>query len=137
MKKAQQIASLWGPVIIWCVLIFYLSSIPQLKAARDPFWDEIIRSILHLLIYAFLFILLFRAINAEKKEKDYFWPVALSILYALSDELHQALVPTRTFEFKDLIIDVTGILFGGLVIWKLLPKAPEKLKHWAKDLQLI
>jgi len=137
MKKAREILFLWGPVVFWCGLIFYLSSIPQLKTAKDPFWDEVIRSFLHLVIYSILFLLFFRAINAFKEKKDYLWPIILSILYSISDEFHQSLVPLRTFELKDLVVDALGILLGGLAIWKLLPKAPEELRNWAKNFQLI
>lgn len=137
MKKAQQILFLWGPVVVWCGLIFYLSSIPKLRAAENPFWDEIIRSTLHFLIYTILFFLFFRAINAFKRKREYIWPVILSILYSVSDEYHQSLVPTRTFQLRDLAVDTAGVFLGSLVIWKFLPIAPKKLKNWAKKFQLI
>lgn len=136
MKKTRQIAALWGPVVIWCGLIFYLSSIPNLKTAENPLLDEIIRSTLHFFIYAILFLLLFRAINAIRRKKNYFWALAIAFLYSVSDECHQSLVPTRTFQIKDLVINLLGILVGGLLIWKLLPIAPEKLRNWAEKFQL-
>jgi len=37
---------------------------------------------------------------------------ALSALYALSDEIHQIFVPTRTFQTRDLIVDALGALLG-------------------------
>ena len=33
-------------------------------------------------------------------------------LYALSDEVHQIFVPTRTFQIQDLIVDALGALLG-------------------------
>ena len=33
-------------------------------------------------------------------------------LYALSDEVHQIFVPTRTFQVRDLIVDALGALLG-------------------------
>lgn len=137
MKKAQQLATLWGPVIVCGGLIFYLSSIPKLRAAENPFWDEVIRSTLHFLIYAILFVFLFRAINALRRKKNYFWAIAIAFLYSISDEYHQSLVPTRTFQLRDLVVNLLGILAGSLLIWKFLPTAPEKLKSWAKRFQLI
>lgn len=136
MKKSREIVVLWGPVVIWCGLIFYLSSIPKLRAAENPFWDEVIRSTLHFFIYAILFVFLFRAINAIRRKKNYFWAIAIAFLYSVSDECHQSLVPTRTFQIKDLVVNLLGILVGGLLIWKFLPTAPEKLKNWAKKFQL-
>src|SRR4030042_1098198 len=137
MEKVKQNVFLWAPVIIWCSLIFYFSSIPNLRAAENPFWDEIIRSFLHLIIYTILFVLFFRALNALKEKKDYLWPLLLSILYSFSDEIHQSLIPTRTFQTRDLLVDIMGIFLGILAIWKLLPRAPAKLKNWAKGLQLV
>ena len=137
MEKVKQNVFLWAPVIIWCSLSFYFSSIPNLRAAENPFWDEIIRSFLHLIIYTILFVLFFRALNALKEKKDYLWPLLLSILYSFSDEIHQSLIPTRTFQTRDLLVDIMGIFLGILAIWKLLPRAPAKLKNWAKGLQLV
>lgn len=137
MKNPKQIVSLWGPVVFWCGLIFYLSSIPQLRAAENPFWDEIIRSFLHSVIYGILFVLFFRALKVSRKKKDYLWPLVLSAFYSISDEFHQSLVPIRTFQLRDLMVDIIGALFGILLIWKILPMAPKKLKNWARRFQLI
>lgn len=137
MKRTKQIVYLWLPVAVWCGLIFYLSSIPKLRAAENPFWDEIIRSILHFIIYGVLFLLFFRAMNALKEKKDYLWPLVLSVLYSISDEFHQSLVPTRTFQLKDLVVDFAGVFLSNFVVWKWLPIVPEKLKNWAKKFQLI
>jgi VanZ family protein len=137
MKKIGLLINLWFPVFLWCFLIFYLSSIPNLKAAQNPFWDEIIRSFIHGLFYAILFFLFFRAFNFGQSKKDFLTPLLLSCLYGFSDEVHQFFVPTRTFQLQDLLVDFTGIFLGGLILWKCLPKAPNKLKHWAKKLALI
>jgi VanZ family protein len=37
---------------------------------------------------------------------------AISFLYALSDEIHQIFVPTRTFQTRDLVVDAFGALLG-------------------------
>ena len=37
---------------------------------------------------------------------------SLTFLYALSDEIHQIFVPTRTFQARDLIVDALGALLG-------------------------
>ena len=137
MKKTILFLNFWLPVILWCLLIFYFSSIPNLKAAQNPFWDEIIRSFMHGVFYAILYFLFFRAINSAREKKDYWFPLMLAFLYGLSDEVHQFFVPTRTFQLKDLIVDFTGVTLGGLILWKLLPKAQGKLRNWAKKLALI
>jgi VanZ family protein len=137
MRKSILLLNLWLPVILWCLLIFYLSSIPNLRAAKNPFWDEIIRSFTHGVFYAILYFLFFRAINFNRKEKIFLLPLIFAFLYGLSDEIHQSFVPTRTFQLKDLLIDSAGVALGGFILWKLLPKVQGKLKDWAKKLALI
>ena len=137
MKKIGFLLSLWLPVFFWCFLLFYLSSIPNLKTSNNPFWDEIIRSFIHALFYAILFFLFFRALNFQRTKKDFLSPLILACLYGFSDEVHQFFVPTRTFQIQDLLVDFTGAFLGGWLLWKFLPKAPNKLKLWAKKLALI
>ena len=137
MSKFKLIFSLWLPVVLWCLLIFYFSSIPNLKTSQNPFWDEIFRSFAHFLMYGVLFVLFFRALNFRVKKQEFWVPLILAWLYGLSDEAHQLFVPTRSFQVKDLLVDFSGVILGGLIVWKLLPKAPPKLKNWAKKLGVI
>jgi VanZ family protein len=43
------------------------------------------------------------------------WTLALVLLYALSDELHQTLVPTRTASITDVTVHVSGGVCG--ILW--------------------
>lgn len=43
------------------------------------------------------------------------FPAALCLLYAASDELHQAFVPGRSCQFRDVMIDFSGAVFGILI----------------------
>lgn len=47
------------------------------------------------------------------------WGVAWlwAVLYAVSDEAHQAFVPNRVAAVKDVLIDATGAAFAALVGW--------------------
>ncbi|MBR7033642.1 MAG: VanZ family protein [Clostridia bacterium] len=47
------------------------------------------------------------------------------VFYALTDEFHQLFVTGRSMEFKDVIYDSAGVLFGCLVVW-LIVKASRK-----------
>lgn len=137
MAKLKLMVYRWLPVFLWCFLIFYLSSIPNLKTSQNPFWDEILRKICHFLEYLVLYMLFSRAINFRKDKKNFWLPFLLTMFYAFSDEIHQAFVPTRTFRYKDVLIDNSGNFVGGLIIWKLSQKTPKKLKNWVKKLDLI
>jgi len=106
---------LWLPVIIWAGLIFYLSSIPDLKTSLETFWDTILRKTAHIVEYSVFFLLLARAMK-----KPLIWPVILSILYAISDEFHQSFVPGRHMALLDICFDLTGVLFGYLTKTRIL-----------------
>ena len=108
MAKFYRYLNLWLPVAFWGGLIFYLSSIPNLKAAENPFWDEIIRSGAHFIFYAFGYWLFFRALNFQKNEKNFWLPLILIFLYGISDEIHQTFVPGRSGEIRDVLIDTSG-----------------------------
>lgn len=66
--------------------------------------------------YAFLYYLWFRALfKTTSMQHRHALTVAiiLSLLYAISDEYHQTLVPTREGKLRDIFIDFAGIL----LIW--------------------
>ncbi|MGB9706569.1 MAG: VanZ family protein [Microgenomates group bacterium] len=112
MKK---IFFLWLPVGIWMGTLFYFSSIPNLRAVENNFWDEIIRSGAHFVFYALGYFLFFRAINFGKTKKNFWLPLILTGTYGFFDEIHQTFVPTRTFQIKDLLVDFGGGFLGYLV----------------------
>jgi len=115
MKKFLK---LWPPVFAWCGFIFYLSSIPNLGTGWG-FWDLILRKIAHILEYFILASLLYRAFKGSFSLSAFyliFWPVTLSFLYAVSDEIHQAFVPTRGPSPADVFIDTIGIIVFCILI---------------------
>lgn len=114
---------LWGPVVVWCALIFYLSDVPQLEVTSEPVGNFLTRKLAHIVEYAVLFILILRATQFKRPRLAF----ALTITYAITDELHQALVPTRTAKLEDLAFDTLGALLGGAV-WKYYPAVLTKLK---------
>jgi len=77
---------------------------------------------LHLAEYAVLAILIFFALLKTKST------IIFSYLYALSDEIHQTLVPGRSGRFKDTFIDLIGILIGIIIIKNLVKIG--KFKHY-------
>ena len=42
---------------------------------------------------------------------------ALSLAYAISDELHQQFVPGRSFQLRDIALDATGIAAAFALMW--------------------
>jgi VanZ family protein len=104
----------WGPVVAYLALIYYLSSRSQAGwAGRYP------DSVLHACEYAALAVLLARALNdglatsIPGRRLALTW--VLCVLYALSDEFHQAFVPNRISDWRDVVADAVGAFLGLLV----------------------
>ena len=104
------IARLWFPVVAWAALIFALSSIPDLGTGLGG-WDLVLRKLAHAAEYAVLGALLVRAM------RSLVLAFALGALYAVSDEVHQALVPGRMGSPLDVAIDAVGVACG-VALWR-------------------
>lgn len=129
--------SLWLPLVGWCGLIYYLSSLPSLKTASDPFWDEIIRSGAHLFFFGVLYYLSFRAFGYRGQSTSFLTPLLFSWFYGFTDEAHQIFVETRTFQWQDLILDFSGSLLGLVVIKLLSVRLPKRLRRLAKKWTIL
>lgn len=114
---------LWLPVLLWCGVIFFFSSLPSTKTPYLIWWDVVIKKTAHVTEYAILFTLLFRALKQTFLDtyaiKNYKIVTAvLGTLYAMSDEYHQRFTYGRTSTIRDVLIDVGGILLAlYLVGW--------------------
>jgi VanZ like protein len=111
-RLSGSIARLWLPVIAWAALIFALSSVPDLGTGLGG-WDTVLRKIAHTGEYAVLGALLLRATASARLA------LALGVLYAVSDEVHQTFVPGRAGSPVDVAIDAVGVACG-LVVWQLI-----------------
>src|SRR3989344_6509481 len=115
MKRISRIIFYWLPPTIWMTLIFFLSSRLRVSVTGEFLFDFIFFKSLHMIEYAILYFLLFRAFYSIKNQQlaignKFLYPLFISILYALSDEVHQTFVPTREGKVRDVIFDTAGIL---------------------------
>jgi len=118
---------LWLPAAVWAGLIFYFSSIPDLKSGLE--YDFIFRKLAHVLEYFVLTFLLWRAFKGTFSMgpvRRLVYPATAALVYAVLDEIHQYFVPGRSGNFNDCLIDALGI-FGFLVLIKLMPRAANRL----------
>ncbi|MDX1952264.1 MAG: VanZ family protein [Verrucomicrobiota bacterium] len=142
----------WLPVIIWMSLIFSastdLGSVRRTSRIIGPFlrWfnpevsDEaiatvqlLVRKAGHLVGYAILALLVWRAKRNAVPRQQVGWSNAdarfallVTALYACTDELHQAFVPSRLGSPLDVVIDTVGGALGLALVY-LLGKT---LKRW-------
>jgi VanZ family protein len=111
----KKFSILWGPVVLWAAFIFTLSSIPNLEVTHEPVGNFLTRKVAHLVEYATFYLLLFRAQGNLGAGRA----VALTILYGVTDEVHQAFVPSRTPNVTDVLFDAMGAVLG-LILWRYL-----------------
>lgn len=140
------------PVIIWMIVIFSFSAqdasessslsndvadtiyepvveaIPNADISRESF-NITLRNLAHGVLYFMLGILLLNAtINYRiGLFKSSSISLLASIIYALTDEIHQLFVPGRAFELKDIFIDSIGALLGIIVYITLITFIKPKL----------
>jgi VanZ family protein len=112
--RVSAVLRLWLPVVAWAALIFALSSVPDLGTGMGT-WDLALRKIAHAAEYAVLGALLARATGRPRLA------LALAVLYAVTDELHQLVVPGRHGAPLDVAIDGLGALIG-VTLWRLAPR---------------
>lgn len=95
--------SWWLAAIAWAILIFYLTSIPNLKIVEDTLLSFLFTSLAHFFFFGVQALLIHFALAATP-----IWPVLLTSLYGVFDELHQLTVPGRSATFLDWTLDTLG-----------------------------
>ncbi|HBO97985.1 MAG TPA: hypothetical protein DE315_01235 [Candidatus Omnitrophica bacterium] len=102
----------WFPVFLYSGIIFYASSLPDLK---PPLEIKNIDKAVHVLEYLPFGFLLAGAFSQQWPAVRLWQAVTIcSLLYGISDEYHQSFVPGREAGIPDVIADTTG---GFLGVW--------------------
>jgi VanZ family protein len=113
---ASRLASLWGPVAVYMLVIFFLSSRPD--APLPPGMTD---KQGHSLGYLGLGLTMTRALTgglgAPVSVPQGLAAIALTTAYGASDEWHQSFVPGRTADVNDLRADATGAVVATAVCW--------------------
>ncbi len=117
MNQRQKTTLNWSLVIVWAAVIWILSSIPDLNSGLKQ--DFLLRKIAHMLEFALLVVLLYRALPKPKHQNWQRFALAslLALGYAAIDEIHQGYVPGRQPSVRDVAIDAIGIIFGVLALF--------------------
>lgn len=103
----------WLPPIAWAALIFALSAQPDLRFVPDEGLDFLVRKVGHMAIFGILALLLWRAVTRTSAWRlPWAWALAIAILYAVTDELHQGVVIGRHPSPVDVGFDAVGALLA-------------------------
>ena len=118
----------WLPVAAYMALIFYLSSLPHPDEELPRFLFEALGDkFLHVVEYAVLAVLCYRALRRAAGPSAREYAVALAIvaasLYGATDEVHQAFVPFRTAAWSDWVADTAGAAIGAVIAARFMERA--------------
>jgi VanZ family protein len=143
MPRLRVLIKYWLPLLFWMSVIFSASSDqfsfqhssrligPLVRWLFPHLSDEAVHAIVmfarkcaHLTEYAVLALLIWRALRKplNPNATSWRWPEAglaltLAALYAASDEIHQAFVPSRQASVWDVLLDTAGAAIGLLCLW--------------------
>lgn len=107
----------WAPPGAWAGLIYLLSATPDLTFSDDGGVDFVVRKLGHLAVFGILMILTLRAVelNADLR-RPWIVAMALTVLYAITDELHQGAVAGRHPSPVDVAIDTAGVALALVAV---------------------
>jgi VanZ family protein len=114
----------WPLVVAWMALIFAMSSVPnRVQYASGPPIDKPV----HAAQFGVLaFLLAWLAARRASPLRAVTAGVAGSLLFGLTDELHQAFVPGRDPSLGDLAADAAGAGIAAVAAYVLLRTLPQK-----------
>ena len=120
-RNYRRWALAWAPVVAWAALIFVASAQSDLVFVPDATLDLVVRKLGHAAVFGILALLLWRALaTTTRLRRPWAWALALAILYAISDELHQGGVSGRYPSPVDVAIDAAGALIAVAIVASVL-----------------
>jgi VanZ family protein len=111
-RRNRALVRLIAPVLLMGV-IFFLSA--QSSSGDHPWWDVILRKLGHVTGYALLTTLWWWALRGVAA-RPLLIAVAISFVYACTDEFHQTFVSGRTGSPIDVGVDSIGIALAAYLL---------------------
>jgi VanZ family protein len=141
LPRALGWLSAWWPALLWAGVIFSMSTdtfsaehtgsvlepvlrwlVPSLTEDQFLAIHYFIRKSAHFTEYFVFCLLLYRGVRGERRGWRWTWGLAALCCaagYSVLDEIHQALVASRTASAYDSLLDSIGAFaaFGALWVW--------------------
>ncbi len=111
----EHTSRLIGPLVRWFV--------PDISPENLNATQFTVRKLAHVAEYALLAMLIDGARRWTPRNREFFTPrevvviLTLTILYAISDEIHQSFVSTRIGTPTDVLIDLVGGTIGLMILY--------------------
>lgn len=118
----------WFPVVLYCCIIFGVSSIPSIQLPETLANSD---KLVHMGEYAILAVLFARAIRhvSQREWHLLIWAVAVFFVafYGITDEFHQSFIAGRSSDLADWLADVAGGSVGAAVYLFWISKTRKKI----------
>lgn len=125
--RSRDLLIWWAPVVVWMAAIYYVSAQNTWTTIGGPPPFLVLRKAGHVFEYTVLALLLGRALYSTWRargdaltrallQRVWVVGVAISAVYACTDEVHQFFVPKRGFHVGDIAIDALSAT-AALGIW--------------------
>lgn len=124
-KNSEQSSKASGDVVktVLSIVVKDFKDLPEAEQQKAvDSLQFIVRKSAHFSVYSALGFLCFLAMNTYnvKLKTKLISALSISLLYAISDEIHQLFVPGRAGQIRDVFIDFSGALVGTLLTWALV-----------------
>ena len=132
-------ARYWLPALLWMALVLYASSdtfsadntgsvleavLTAIFGPVQPHTFDLIHAFIrksaHFTEYGILGLLWFRAWRGARSGHQWSWAFAaigIALATAITDEVHQSFVPSRTGSPRDVLLDLVGAVTLQVVLW--------------------
>jgi VanZ family protein len=143
VSRLRVFVKYWLPIVLWFALIFIASGdtkssqrssriigplmhwlFPEMSEDTIEVVVLFARKCAHLTVFGILALLYWRAFRKPVKNdtRPWSWVEARNavigvLIYAVTDEVHQAFVPARQGSVLDVVIDTFGGALGLLALW--------------------
>ncbi len=110
--------------VVLSVLKIFFPELAETEFAENL--TTIVRKSAHVVLYMILSMLVLLALSSFCiKQHAWFYAWCFSMLYAVSDEIHQIFVEGRAGRFSDILIDSIGVTIG-VTVWFLFANSKSK-----------
>lgn len=119
MNYLKRFLYYWFPAIAWMIIIFAVSAQPKGTLPDYGELDFFFKKNAHVLEYCLLAALMLRGVkgDAQIRPAHLFTAFALTVLYAMTDEVHQLFVPGREGRVLDVVFDSLGATISLSLLW--------------------
>ena len=121
-KTLTRPAALWAPPIAWACAIFAASARSSVPLPGVPGIDLAAHAAEYLVLCVLLARPLWRHLSRVPGSVVWALAILLCLLYAVTDEAHQAFIPGRYCDPLDVAADVTGACLGAIAVGLALPR---------------